>query len=65
MKFFTSGKDLAKEMNVPVEKLDATFRDYTEAGKTGKDKYGKKFFHNSVMDINDSYHVAIWKNCRS
>merc|ERR1712032_56717 len=41
MKFFTSGKDLAKEMNIPVENLDTTFKEYTEAGKTGKDKYGK------------------------
>jgi flavocytochrome c len=59
MKYFTSGKDIAKEMNIPVENLEATFKEYTEAGKTQKDKYGKKYFHNSVMDINDSYHVAI------
>jgi flavocytochrome c len=59
MKFFTSGKDIAKEMNIPVENLEATFREYTADGKAGKDKFGKKYFHNSNMDINDSYHVAI------
>jgi flavocytochrome c len=59
MKYFTSGKDLAKEMNIPVEKLEDTFKEYSQAGKVGEDKYGKKFFNNSLMDINDSYHVAI------
>ena len=59
MKFFTSGKDLAKDMNIPVENLDATFKDYTQASITNKDKYGKKFFHNATMDVNDSYHAAI------
>merc|ERR1712032_1156234 len=59
MKFFNNGNELAKEMNIPVGNLDSTFKDYTQAGNTNKDKYGKKFFHNFNMDINDSYHVAI------
>ena len=59
MKFFQTGKDMAKEMNIPVEKLDATFRTYNEFAKTGKDSYGKKYFHNTPLDVNDSFHVSI------
>jgi len=59
MKFFNNGKELAKEMNVPVETIDKTFKAYNEYAKTGKDPWGKKYFHNVPLDVNDSFHVAI------
>jgi len=59
MKFFNNGKELAKEMNVPVEKIEQTFKSYNEYAKSGKDPWGKKYFHNVPLDINDSFHVAI------
>ena len=59
MKFFKTGKELAQEMNIPVEKLEATFKLYNECAKKGTDAYNKKYFHNLPLDINDSFHVAI------
>jgi len=32
---------------------------YSEEAKNGKDEFGKKFFHNTPFDINDSFWVAI------
>ncbi len=35
MKFFNTGKELAKEMNVPVESLEKTFNSYNDFAKSG------------------------------
>jgi flavocytochrome c len=59
MKKFSSGAELAKEMNVPVSKLDSIFKRYSEEAKTDKDEYGKKFFHNLPFEVKDEFHVAI------
>ena len=59
MKFYNTGKELAQEMNVPVEILDTTFKNYNEYAKSGKDPWGKKYFHNVPLSVNDSFHVAI------
>lgn len=59
MKKYSNGAALAKDMNIPVSKLDTIFKRYnTEAG-TNKDEYGKKFFHNLPFESKDEFHVAI------
>lgn len=60
MKRFNSGEELAKEIGIPAEKLKQTFDDYN-AIATGKkkDPWGKKFFHNHNMKMDDTFHVAL------
>ena len=58
MKHFKSGAELAKELGVPLSKLDATFKEYTEASKSGNDKYGRKYFQ-YPFKTDDIFHVAI------
>ena len=55
-----TGKELAKEIGCTPEHLQGTFKAYNDiaAGKK-KDPYGKKFFHNGPVDINDDFHVAV------
>ena len=55
-----TGKELAKEMGCSPDHLLSTFKAYNEiaAGKQ-KDPFGKKFFHNVPVDINDDFHVAV------
>merc|ERR1719299_20509 len=76
MKSYKSMNEFAKEYNIPVANIEATFKEYNaladkqakdpengpyEAYGGGKawDKWGKKFYHNLPMDVNDQYHVAI------
>jgi flavocytochrome c len=59
MKKYNSGADLAKDMGIPVSKLEAVFKRYNEDAKANKDEYGKKFFHNLPFSVNDEFHVAI------
>lgn len=59
MKKFANGAALAKEMNIPVSKLETIFKKYTEEAKANKDEYGKKFFHNLPFEAKDEFHVAI------
>jgi flavocytochrome c len=59
MKFFESGKQLADEMKIPVDNLDKTFKDYNQAAKKATDDWGKKFYHNTPFEVNDSFYVAI------
>lgn len=60
MRYFKSGADLAKEMGIPISKLESTFKDYNDysTGKR-KDPFGKKFFQNYPFDVNDEFHVAL------
>lgn len=55
-----TGKELAKEMNCSAEKLQSTFNEYNDiaAGKK-KDPFGKKFFHNWPINVDDDFHVAL------
>jgi flavocytochrome c len=55
-----TGRDLAKEIGCTPEHLQGTFKAYNDisAGKK-KDPYGKKYFHNGPVDINDDFHVAV------
>lgn len=59
MKRFASGAELAKDMGIPVSKLEAIFKRYNEDAKANKDEYGKKFFHNLPFKVDDEFHVAI------
>merc|ERR1712003_227906 len=68
--------EFAKEYNIPLANIEATFKEYGEVaakqesdpangpyeaygGGKSWDKWGKKFFHNLPLDVNDSFHVAI------
>lgn len=55
-----TGQALAKEIGCTPEHLQATFKAYNDiASGKKKDPYGKKFFHNGPVDINDDFHVAL------
>lgn len=55
-----SGKDLAKEIGCTPDHLQSTFKKYNSiADGKEKDPWGKKFFHNGPLDIDDTYHVAV------
>ena len=58
MKRFETGAQLAKEMGIKVDKLAETFSLYNEDGKKGLDKYGKKYFNNLPLDVNDHFYVS-------
>lgn len=60
MKKFDSGEALAKEMGISTDKLKSTFDDYNQIA-TGKkkDPFGKKFFSNHNMKMDDTFHVAL------
>ncbi|KAK9344006.1 FAD binding domain-containing protein [Lipomyces starkeyi] len=56
-----TGRELAKEIGCSEDKLKKVFDDYNAiaAGKK-KDPYGKKYFSNLPLDINDdNFHVAL------
>jgi flavocytochrome c len=55
-----TGKELAKEIGCTPEHLQKTFQTYNEiADGKKKDPWGKKFFHNLPLDINDDFHVSV------
>jgi flavocytochrome c len=59
MKKFGSGAEVAREIGVPPAKLAETFAKYNQAAKSKSCPFGKKFFHNAPLDMNDStFHVA-------
>jgi len=59
MKHFKTLKDLAKEMNVPVSKLETTLKQYNGIAESKKDPFGKKFFHNVPFESNEEFFVSI------
>jgi succinate dehydrogenase/fumarate reductase flavoprotein subunit/predicted heme/steroid binding protein len=56
-----TGKQLAKEIGCSEEHLQESFNKYNAiAGGKEKDPWGKKFFHNTPLDISDEgFHVAV------
>jgi flavocytochrome c len=63
MKHMKSGSDLAKEMGISASHLKASFDEYNGHAKAfaaGKptDPFGKIYFTNYHMDINDSFYVS-------
>lgn len=58
MKKFDSGAELAKEMGIPLSKIESTFNAYNEIAKKGVDQYGKKYFHNLPYVTKDVFYVS-------
>ena len=55
-----TGKELAEEIGCTPDHLQGTFKAYNDiADGKKKDPYGKKFFNNGPVDINDDFHVAV------
>lgn len=55
-----TGKELAKAIGCTPEHLQKTFQTYNAIAEgKQKDPWGKKFFHNMPLDINDDFHVAL------
>ncbi len=55
-----AGQQLAKEIGCTPEHLQKTFQTYNAiADGKQKDPWGKRFFHNMPLDINDDFHVAL------
>merc|ERR1712054_198241 len=59
MKNYKSGSDIAKDMGIPASTLEATFKEYSDGAAAGKDPFGKKYFNNVPVVMNDNFHVAI------
>jgi flavocytochrome c len=59
MKKYKTGEEFAKDVGFSLDTLKSTFAAYNEDAKKGVDKYGKKFFHNVPLDVNDEFHVSI------
>ena len=55
-----TGAQLAKEIGCTPAHLQQTFQTYNAiADGKQKDPWGKRFFHNMPLDINDDFHVAL------
>jgi len=55
-----TGKELAKEIGCSAEHLQKTFDEYNQIAQGNKkDPYGKKFFHNFPVNVDDDFHVAL------
>merc|ERR1712072_914409 len=55
-----TGKELAKEIGCGEAALDEEFKSYNDIAEgKKKDTWGKKYFHNLPLDINDTFHVAL------
>ncbi|KAI9737687.1 MAG: hypothetical protein M1818_005691 [Claussenomyces sp. TS43310] len=55
-----TGKELAKEIGCTADHLQSTFKAYNEiADGKKKDPYGKKFFLNGPLHVDDDFHVAL------
>lgn len=58
MKRLNTGAELANEIGVPVSKIQETFDKYNHYAKTNTDPWGKKFFANVPLKVDDFFHVA-------
>ncbi|KAH7155808.1 FAD binding domain-containing protein [Dactylonectria estremocensis] len=55
-----TGAELAKEIGCTPDHLQSTFKSYNSiADGKEKDPWGKKFFPNLPLDINDDFHVSL------
>lgn len=54
-----TGAELAREIGIPVSKLEQVFQKYNEVAKKGIDEYGKKFFQSLPYEVNDVFHVSL------
>ncbi|KAF8943396.1 hypothetical protein BGZ47_005470 [Haplosporangium gracile] len=59
MKHFKNGEELAKEIGIPPSELQKTFDEYNQiAAGNAKDPWGKKYFHNYPIKMDQDFHVA-------
>merc|ERR1711977_127966 len=58
MKPFPSGEAIAKDMGIDAKVLAETFATYNKNGADNSCPFGKKFFHNLPLEMNDNFHVA-------
>ncbi|EMC95060.1 hypothetical protein BAUCODRAFT_35056 [Baudoinia panamericana UAMH 10762] len=55
-----TGKELAKDIGCSEQDLSKTFQDYNRyANGEEKDPFGKKYYHNGPVEINDTFYVAL------
>lgn len=55
-----TGEELAKEIGCTPQHLQETFTKYNNiADGKDKDPYGKKFFHNGPVNVDDYFYVAV------
>lgn len=55
-----TGDELAKEIGCGREALDAEFKSYNEIAEgKKKDTWGKKYYHNMPVNVDDTFHVAL------
>ncbi|ORY07222.1 fumarate reductase, partial [Basidiobolus meristosporus CBS 931.73] len=59
MKKFKNGQELAKEIGCSPDTLAKTLSDYNGFAKNKNDPWGKKFFHNVPINMNEEFHVAL------
>ncbi|KAF9318520.1 hypothetical protein BG003_011064 [Podila horticola] len=59
MRYFKNGEELAKEIGIPPAELQKTFDEYNliAEGKV-KDPWGKKYFQNGPIKMDQDFHVA-------
>ncbi|KAF9128317.1 hypothetical protein BGX30_014371 [Mortierella sp. GBA39] len=59
MRYFKNGEELAKEIGIPPSELQKTFDEYNQiAAGNAKDPWGKKYFHNCPIKMDQDFHVA-------
>lgn len=60
-----TGAELAKEIGISEEQLSQNFNEYNAIakayteGKKDADTWGKKYYHNMPVEVNDTFHVAV------
>jgi succinate dehydrogenase/fumarate reductase flavoprotein subunit len=59
MRKFASGAEIAKDMGIPVDKLQKTLDKYNKGAEAKNDEFTKKFFPSVPFDIKDKFHVSI------
>merc|ERR1712000_166891 len=59
MKHFKHGDELAKDIGISPAVLKKTFDDYNQIAAKGNDPFGKKFFQNTPLKMDDYFNVAL------
>ena len=59
MKHYESGTDIAKDMGIPAEQLQASFDTYNGFAKNKNDPWGKKFFNGVPLNVNQKFMCAV------
>lgn len=59
MKHFPTGEALAKEMGISPSVLEDTFNKYNSYAEKKNDPFGKKYFQNVPLTMNDQFWVSI------